>query len=300
MSDYPNRSVELVVPFAAGGGSDLLARLLAEALEEPLGETVVVVNKPGGGGNVGTAEVANSKPDGYTLVMPNATQFTVSTLALPGEDLVELDELTVVKGLTRENVVLYTRDDSPIKSVDDLLDLGNTKEEIQFASNGPSSILSLSQEILYGNVGINAVEVPFGGVGEQIPAVLGGHVDLGAATYSELEPQIGSGGLRILGVFADERSEYIPDVPTFAEYDLDLNFPITRFIAGPAGMPDDVTAILDAALTEALASDEWKANVEKNRLVKYEVDSDTVSTDNDDSFVEYQKALDAIGWSPKG
>ncbi|MCU1545588.1 MAG: transporter substrate-binding protein [Homoserinimonas sp.] len=296
-SDYPSRSVELVVPFAAGGGSDLLARLLAEALEEPLGETVVVVNRPGGGGNVGTAEVANSKPDGYTLVMPNATQFTVSTIALPGEDMVGLDELTVVTGLTRENVVLYTRDDSPISSIDDLVEMGKNNEEISYASNGPSSILSLSQVILYGNLGIKAAEVPFGGVGEQIPAVLGGHVDIGAATYSELEPQLVPGGLRILGVFAKERSDYIPDVPTFAEHGLDLDFPITRFIAGPAGMPEDVVAILDAALTEALASDEWAETVKKNRLVRYEVDSETVTADNEESFAAYQEALTAVGWS---
>jgi len=296
---FPSKPVELVVPYSAGGGSDLQARALGRSMESPLGKAMVVVNKPGGGGNVGTAEVASATSDGYKLVMPNATQFTVSKIALPNEKSVELNDLTVIRGLTRDNVVLYTSDNSPYQSIADLLALSGTDKTLRFASNGPSSILSLSQVIFYGKAGIKANEVPFGGVGEQLPAILGGHVDVGAATYSELASQVGEGGIRILGVFSKERLTYMPDVPTFAEFGMDLQFAVTRFLAGPADLPQSVTQKLNDSLTEVFKSDEWAKVLEERQLERHEVDGQTIVQENENDFKAYEKALADIGWTPK-
>jgi tripartite-type tricarboxylate transporter receptor subunit TctC len=296
---FPSKPVELVVPYSAGGGSDLQARALGRSLEGPLGETLVVVNKPGGGGNVGTAEVASATSDGYKLVMPNATQFTVSKIALPNEQSVGLDDLTVIRGLTRDDVVLYTSSNSPYRSIADLLALSGSDKAIRFASNGPSSILSLSQVIFYGKAKIKTNEVPFGGVGEQLPAILGGHVDVGAATYSELASQVGEGGVRILGVFSKERLTYMPDVPTFAEFGMDLKFAVTRFLAGPADLPEDVTKKLNDSLTEVFKSEEWAKILEERKLERHEVDGQTIVQENEDDFTTYEIALADIGWTPK-
>lgn len=298
--DFPSHAVELTVPFAAGGGSDLIGRLLAERIEKPLGQSVVVVNKPGSSGNAGTSEVGRSDAKGYKLVIPNATQFSITPLMVSDSESVRLDGLTIIQGLTQENNVLFTSTKAPYKTVEDVLALADSGKRVTYGHVGPSSPTRLEQMLLFAHAGINAEDVPFGGTGEVIPAVIGGHVDFGAAGLTELEPYVNSNDVRILGIFGDERSQFAPNVPTFKEKGIDAVVPLTRFIAGPKDLPKSELDTLTDAIAEVTESKEWTDLLAKNKIETYNVDGDKVRADIERDATSFEAALKDLNLQPAG
>ena len=296
---YPERPVELIVPFAPGGSTDLIARTLAKAIEKPLGKTMVVVNRDGAAAAVGTKEVASAQADGYKIVFPPSSLFTLTPQLVKNPNTVGLDELRIITGLTVENIVIVAHKDSPYKSLDDVLALKQSGKRITFAHSGAGTGAYFSQLAFYKLAGINAADVPFGGGGPAVTAVLGKQVDIGASQPAESMKQVQSGDLKWLAVFSATRSPLLPDVPTVKEKGFDLTVDQARFIAGPKGISDDVVKVLQKAFGEAVKAPEYDEFLKKNFIDRFEKSGDDVTTKIKTDTDKYKSLIQQFGLQPK-
>jgi tripartite-type tricarboxylate transporter receptor subunit TctC len=260
--DFPSRPVTLVVPFPAGGSTDLVARLVAEGMVTSLGQQVVVENRGGAGGNIGAAAVARAEPDGYTILMA-----TVATHALnpalykkmpfdPVEDFAPVSLLALIPN------VLVVNNDFPAKSVQELIDLLKADPgKYSYASSGNGTPLHLSGELFKSLAGVDMVHVPYKGAGPALVDVMGGHVPI---MFDNLPPSlehIRAGSLRGLGVTTKERAPSIPELPTIAEtlpgYE---TYSWNAFFA-PADTPEPIIRKLNEAALAAVKDPEVTAKL---------------------------------------
>lgn len=297
-SDYPQRPVELIVPFAPGGSTDLIARTLGKAIEKPLGHSMVIVNRDGAAAAVGTKEVAGAQADGYKIGFPPSSLFTLTPQLVKNADTVPLDDLRVVIGLTVENIVLVAHRDSPFKSLDDVVALKASGRRITYAHSGVGTGAYFAQTAFYKLAGINATDVPFGGGGPAVTAVLGKQVDIGASQPAESMRLVQSGELRWLGIFSRERSPSLPDLPTATEKGFDLVVDQARFIAGPKAMPDQAVTALQEAFREAVKDPEYGDFLKKNFIDRLEVPGTEVASKIKGDFDRYQVLVDRFGLRP--
>ena len=216
---YPSKLVRLVVPFATGGSTDILARTLAQELTERVGQPVIVENKPGAGGTVGTDSVAKSKPDGYTLLLG-----TVSTHAaavslyekLPYDPLRDFAPITEIA--TIPNLVVINAAAVPVSSLPQLIQLAKRQPgKLTYASNGAGTSNHLATELLKSTAGVDIVHVPYKGSGPALIDLLGGQVAMMLDVVSTSYPHVKSGKLKALAVTGSTRTPMLPDVPTVAE-----------------------------------------------------------------------------------
>lgn len=277
---WPDRPVELIVGFAAGGGTDLTARTLATYMEKELGQSVVVVNKPGASGGLGLSYVARAKPDGYTLGMTNMP----GLLTIPIERKVDFnfDSFTYLATLVRDPSAFSVKADSPYTNLKQLVDDARKRPgELTYASTGVGTDDHLATVLFDGETGTDFNHVPFNGAAPMRNAVLGGHATIGGMNLGEAMPYQGS-KLRILAQASAKRSPLAPDVPTFAEQGVDLVFASERGVVAPKGIPEEAQEKLSRALEKIaadpqfqdamlkqytemdyLAGDAWKARLKK-------------------------------------
>ena len=296
---YPERPVELVVPFAPGGSTDLIARTLAKAIEKPLGKTMVVVNRDGAAAAVGTKEVAGAAADGYRIVFPPSSLFTLTPQVVKNPSTVNLDELSIVTGLTVENIVIVAHKDSPFKTFDDVLALKSSGQRITFGHSGVGTGAYFAQTAFYKLAGINAADVPFGGGGPAVTAVLGKQVDIGASQPAESMKLVQSGELKWLAIFSAERSPSLPDLPTVKEKGFDLTVDQLRFIAGPAKTPDNVIGVLQKAFQEAVKAPEYDKFLKDNYIERFERSGEEIRSRIESDFAKYKAIIDKFGIAPK-
>jgi tripartite-type tricarboxylate transporter receptor subunit TctC len=296
---YPERAVELIVPFAPGGSTDLIARTLAKAIEKPLGETMVVVNRDGAAGAVGTKEVAGAQADGHKIVFPPSSLFTLTPQLVKNPNTVALDDLRIITGLTVENIVIVAHKDSPFKTLDDVLALKQSGKRVTFAHSGAGTGAYFSQLAFYKLAGINAADVPFGGGGPAVTAVLGKQVDIGASQPAESMKQVQSGDLKWLAVFSATRSPLLPDVPTVKEKGYDLTVDQARFIAGPKSISDDIVQVLQKAFGEAVKAPEYDDFLKKNFIDRFEESGDEVTAKIKADTEKYKGLIQQFGIQPK-
>lgn len=261
---YPLRPVTLIVPFPAGGSTDLVARLVAEKMSQELGQQIVVDNRGGAGGNVGSAAAAKADADGYTLLMG-----TVATHALnpalykkmpydPVKDFAPISLLVVVPN------VLVVNPEFPAKSVAELIELAKAKPgEYSYASSGNGTPLHLSGELFKSMAGIDIVHVPYKGAGPALVDVMGGHVPIMFDNLPSSTEHIKAGKLRGLAVTTAERAPSMPDLPTVAESGLPGYETYTwNALFAPAGTPPEVIARVNEAAVKALADPEVQAKLQ--------------------------------------
>ncbi|MQA09502.1 MAG: tripartite tricarboxylate transporter substrate binding protein [Pseudonocardiaceae bacterium] len=265
---YPSRPVEFTVPTEPGGSTDLVTRALAKNLEKPLGAQVPVVNKPGANGKIAGKDVFSSEPDGYRVAAMPQSLFAVGPLVLNDPDAIKLEDMTFIKGLAVEDYVMVVPSDSPIKSVEDLKKAGT----IKYGTTGAGTGSQLSQALLLGLQKAKATAVPFDGGGPLLTAVLGHKVDVGAMHVAEAHEQIRAGKVRPLAVFAEKRLDSVSDVPTAKELGYDVVVDQRRFVAGPAGMPDEVRNKLASAIEKAVASPEYQKMLKDNYIGAWNAD----------------------------
>ena len=261
-SEYPRRPVALVVPFPAGGSTDLVARLIASEMTEHLGRQIVVENRGGAGGNIGSAAVARAEPDGYTILMA-----TVATHALnpalykkmpydPVEDFAPISLLALIPN------VLVVNPGFPAKNVEELIDLLKANPgKYSYASSGNGTPSHLSGELFKSMAGVDIVHVPYKGAGPALVDVIGGHVPV---MFDNLPPsleRIRAGKLRGLAVTTKERAPAIPELPAIAEtlpgYE---TYSWNAFFA-PAGAPEPVIQRLHEAAVAAVKDPEVTAKL---------------------------------------
>ena len=238
---YPSRSVRMVVPFAPGGATDIIARIVAQKLADRLGQTVVVENKPGAGTTIGNAEVAKAKPDGYTFLFA-PTPFVISQVVYPTLPYDPQKDFAPVSLLATSPFILVVNAGFPAKSTAELVALAKAKPgTIAFASAGNGTVPHLSGELFKLRAGVDLVHVPYKGGGPAIVDLVSGQVPMMFATPIEVNQHVQSGRLRVLGTTSLARLAAMPDVPTLSESGYP-DFEVLSFfgVLAPAGTPPEI------------------------------------------------------------
>lgn len=260
---YPTRPITLVVPFAAGGGTDSIARDVAKTLGDKLGQTVVVDNRGGGGGSIGATMVANAKPDGYTLLFATSTFVTNAASEINATYDVEKSYAPVAM-IGRGPLFVVTSKELGVKNITQLRALGQARADgINFCSAGNGSINHLAGELFHQRSGLNMTHVPYKGSGPATVDLLAGRVQLFFATVPTILTHVQSNRVDLLAVTGAKRSPLFPDVPTMAEAGVP-NFNITTWwgVLAPARTPVALVNQLNQAINDVAAAD-----LVRNRLV---------------------------------
>lgn len=239
---YPNKTVRVVVPFSAGSTTDILGRLVAQKLTERWGQQVIVDNRPGAGGNIGSDLVARAVPDGYTILVSAASTLAINASLyknMPYDTATAFAPITLIATVTN---VLVVHPSLPAKTVKELIALAKSRPgQLNFASGGSGGTQHLSGELFKMMAGVDMVHIAYKGSAAAMPDVLGGHVLLIFDGVPQSLPYIKAGKLRPLGVTTAKRSPALPDVPTIAEAALPGYEATAWFgVVAPAGTPKDV------------------------------------------------------------
>jgi tripartite-type tricarboxylate transporter receptor subunit TctC len=254
--DFPRRSIQIVVAAAAGGPTDVGARILASVLEKDIGQSVIIVNKPGAGAQLGLTEFARSRPDGYTLGMVHMPGTNTIILDPERKALFGPDGFILLVNQVFDAGAIWVKADSPFKSLADLV--AAAKKEPNKISACTTGILSddhLAIMMLEEAANVKFRIVHFDSAAQQFTAILGGHVDVAFDNVGSVRKRAAAGEVRVLAVTDTQRSKLMPDAPSTAE----LGFPTvqsssTRGVAVPKGTPPAVVAYLTAALTKAMSN----------------------------------------------
>ncbi len=249
---YPSKPVRFISPYAPGGGTDIMARTLAQKLSENLGRQVVVENRPGGGGIVGTETVAKAPPDGYTILLGSKGPLTVNPALyskLPYDTLRDLAPISLVSMVP---AVLAVHPSLPVKSVKELIALARARPgELTFSSSGNGGSGHLSGEQFATLAGVKMVHVPYRGTGPATTALLSGEVTMSFGNLVALMPHVQAGQLRALAVTSAKRTSAAPQLPTVAESGLRGYEYVTWYgVLAPAGTSKDIIAKLNAELVK--------------------------------------------------
>lgn len=257
---YPTKAIRFIVPFAPGGGTDLVARIVAHRLNESLGQSVIVDNRPGAGSTIGTAIAVKAPADGYTMLLSSISLAFNASLykSLPFDPMRDLAPVTLVA--VQPNM-LVTNPQLPVKSVGELVALARKKPaSIRFASGGNGSGPHLATELLEMSAGIDLTHIPYKGTGPALTDLLAGQIDMMIAVMASALPHVKAGKLRALAVTAENRSKVAPDIPTIAESGIrNYAFETWYGIQVPRGTPSQVVGILNTKVAEVLARPDVRA-----------------------------------------
>jgi tripartite-type tricarboxylate transporter receptor subunit TctC len=263
MFDFPNRPITLVVPYAPGGGNDVLARGVAEPMSKILGQQIVIENHGGAGGALGTRQVAKSAPDGYTLGLGGTGTLAIDPTLYPNAGYDPRKDFAPVGLIAKSALVVLVNPALPVHSIAELIALAKKEPgKLNYASAGTGSGIHLGTVLFEMMAGITMTHIPYKGSGPALTDLIGGHV---AIYFSSLPPAVGlvkDGKVRALAVTDSKRSAIFPDLPTVAEaglpgYDAVLHYGIVA----PAGTPRPIIEKLSAALRTAVSSPELKEKV---------------------------------------
>ena len=239
---YPDRVVKFVVPFSAGGVSDVVSRPIAHRLGQMWGHQAIIENRPGAGGMIGADVVAKAKPDGYTLLLSGSTHFVGGTLHQKTITFHPIDDFTPIAHIAEQPGVLAVHPSVAAKSLAELIALAKAQPgKLNYASSGNGSSQHLFAAMLFGMVGIELTHVPYKGSGPALGDLLSGIVPVSVPSISNAIPHIQGGKLRALGVTSIRRAATLPEVPTLSEagargYDAQLWFAVL----GPKGLPANI------------------------------------------------------------
>ncbi len=251
------KPVRFIVPFSPGGGTDTVSRLICDQLSRSLGQSFVIDNKGGAGGNIGTVELARSAPDGYTLGLISVASHTLNPMLYgklpydPDKDLIAISRVALLANLLGVTPKL------PVSNVAQLIALCKKEPgKYAFASSGPGTSLHLSGELFKAMTGVDILHVPYKGAGAAYGDLISGVVQMMFANMPSMLPQVRGGKINGLGVTSAERSKAAPDIPAIAETVPGYVATSWYGVAAPAGTPEPIVARLESAIAAALATPE--------------------------------------------
>jgi tripartite-type tricarboxylate transporter receptor subunit TctC len=264
--DYPLRPVQLIVPFAAGGGTDIGTRVVAKAAEKHLGRPLVLQNIDGGGSEVGVSQMVRSKPDGYTIAGFNSASITLTTMRKASYNPVT-DVSPICLVVSDPRLFAVRADDARFKTAKDFIQYAkDNPERLTIGTSGAGTSGHLSIMVMNKAAQVKAKPVHFGGAGESRAAFLGGHIDSLAQTYGEVYPLLKDGKAKVIAVATDERMKELPDVPTFKEIGINLVISSNRGFAAPKGTPPEIVDKLADAFKKASEDPEYLEQMAKMGL----------------------------------
>jgi tripartite-type tricarboxylate transporter receptor subunit TctC len=257
---YPTRPVRLVVPYAAGGGTDAIARFLARGLESRLGQPVIIENRGGQGTALGGAYVARSDPDGYTLLMGTSSTLVLAPLIYKKVGYDPVTDFSPISLVAAIPFVLVVNPKLGVNSVADLIALAQSKPgELAYGSGGIGALHHVYSEMLKTKAGIDIRHVPYRGGGPALQDVVAGHIPMMFADVGSVRELVRAGQLKALAVVTGTRVETLPEVPTMVEAGIkDFTASTWQCVVAPANVPEPVLAVLHKALTDFLVTPEGR------------------------------------------
>ena len=257
-ADFPTKEVQIIIPWAAGGATDLIFRALAATTGKYFGKAVVVINRPGGGGAVGYTEAAQAKPDGYTLVSA-VTPLTI----LPHQVTTAFTykNFDAIINVVDDPSMFLVRSDAPWKSLKEFLDYAKKNPDMitvgNWGAGGGVHLVALAFERA---AGVKFNHIPFSGGGPSVTALLGGHINAVSVSPPEGIEHVKAGKLKIIALFAEKRFEMFPDVPTVKEQGIDFVMGMWRGLVAPKGTPPDAIKKLHDAFRQGMDDPVFKKN----------------------------------------
>jgi len=285
---WPSKNITYVVPFPPGGTTDTLARLIAQKLGTALGTTVVVDNRAGAGGNLGSEQVARAAPDGYTLVGGTISSHAINVSLYPKIGYDPTKSFAPITLIGTNPTVLVVNQASPYKTLADVIAAGKAKKALTSASAGNGTSQHLSLELLKSKAGIEITHIPYKGSGPAIQDVMAGQVDMMFDTTVVAGPHIESGKLRALAVTSSKRLPNMPNVPTVAETVPGYEVMSWQAIFAPAGTPKTIVDRLHGEIAKILAEPEMRERLAKLGMQGSDMTSAQVG--------EFQKA-EVVKWA---
>ena len=254
---YPEKNVKMIVTWSAGGSTDVMARVIAEELQEVLGVKFLVENREGAGGEIGWVHLANTKPDGYTIGNMNMPYFVTKYIQRE-ECQFRLDDFTSIANIVRDPGALAVRADSDFKNLEEFMNYAKENPYVLTVTyEGVGSSDWMVMKSLEGDAGISLTLVNFEGDAPARAALLGGHVTACSGNISEFYPFIEAGKMRVLGIMSKERLPAFPDIPTFRENGFDILSSTSRGFIAPKGFPEEYRKVLIEALEEIMKKPEF-------------------------------------------
>jgi tripartite-type tricarboxylate transporter receptor subunit TctC len=295
-SKYPDKPITMIVPHGVGGGTDLIARELEKAAPTHLGQPLIVVNKPGGGGTIGWNELAGANPDGYTLgIVGNE----IVLHPLYGQTKYHYPTaLEPVVQISSGSSVLVVQAKQPWETLDDLVAYAKIHPgQLKFAHSGIGSVHHVIGEMFAKTGGITIEQVPFRGAGETTAALLGGHVQIAIIGPASIKEHVKNGTLRALAVSLEKRltDPALSNIPTFKEQGMDVVCSYWMGIGAPKGLPTEVKAKLAVGLKEIIINPEFKANQEKLGLQLDYLDQEATAAKWLDESQKFAKVVQETG-----
>jgi tripartite-type tricarboxylate transporter receptor subunit TctC len=259
---YPSRTVRLVVPYAAGGTGDIVARVLADRLAQSLGQSVVVENRPGATGAIGTKAVASAAPDGHTILVGQTGEMAINQHWSKGLGYDPIADFQPIALATIVPLALVAPGKASYSSVAEMLAVSKSRG-LSFASAGAATPGHLSGELLKLRTKSNMTHVPYNGAGPALNDILGGHVDMFFSGFPPTVPHVKAGTMKLLAVSTAKRSSVAPDVPTVAEASgiADFNIALWQGFFAPRGTPREIVTRLHAEINKLLVQEDVKTKL---------------------------------------
>jgi len=257
-ADYPNRVIRMIVPYPAGGTSDVLARVLAKKMGDSMGQSIVIENIGGAAGTIGATAVARAAPDGYTLIFGYATQFTIAPVLYQNLNYDPIKSFAPIGSVVRFHFLMTAYSALPVKTLPELVAHAKANPgKLTYASPGVGTSTHLVGELFKLKQQIDLVHVPYRGGGPAITDYVAGRIDTYWDAVAPLLPWVEKGNIKPLAVTSAQRMAALPDVPTVLEAGMpDLNVFTWTALFAPAGLPSDIAATLEAELKKALTDKE--------------------------------------------
>ena len=297
--DYPNRPVKIVVPFAAGGPADVYARILAQRLQESLGQPFVVEDRPGGGSVVGTDMVAKSAPDGYTLLLMSNTH-TVNESLMPGKPFQLMRDFVAVAPINYSDLVLVVNPAVPAASLPELVALAKSRPgKLNYASSGPGTPYHMAGELFKSMAGLDIVHVPYKESSAARTGVLGGQVEMMFDAVTVMNEHVKAGKVRAIATSGSTRSANMPDVPTLAEAGVPgYDAVIWLGLMAPKGTPAAIVARLNAEVTRIVSRAEVRSEWAKQGAVAMTQSPEDFTRYLQDDIVKWERIVRLSGARP--